>query len=177
MTISLFSVLMAYGTLLCRDVLENQEVSDFVEAYRYSTIREQSMAKYNDIVKPELVPIAQLLCEEARARWLTVVEAEDVLIDDISCIVIEFKDSEIRGSRPPNRCDSPLLPKPMYIHPSDSSAKTTKTVIRDPRRGSLLDNEEIRKTELATKLTAEMEDKKKANAEVRDPRRSSLSNI
>ena len=34
--------------------------------------------------------IAQMLCEEARLRWFTIVEEEDVFIDDISCVVIEF---------------------------------------------------------------------------------------
>jgi hypothetical protein len=33
-----------------------------------------------------------MLCEEARVRWLTVVEKEDVMIDDISAIVLEFSD-------------------------------------------------------------------------------------
>jgi len=31
-----------------------------------------------------------MLCEEARIRWLAIVEHEDVMIDDISAVIIEF---------------------------------------------------------------------------------------
>ena len=31
-----------------------------------------------------------MVCEEARYRWLSIVEEEDVFIDDISCVVVEF---------------------------------------------------------------------------------------
>ena len=72
------------------DMMENQEVSDFIEAFRARSIRGLEMPRYIDPVLGNNVCIAQLICEEARARWLSIVEAEDVLIDDISCIVLEL---------------------------------------------------------------------------------------
>ena len=44
----------------------------------------------DDGVTPSNSCIAHLLCEEARLRWLTLVECENVMIDDIGCVVIEF---------------------------------------------------------------------------------------
>lgn len=72
------------------DMMENQEVCDFVEAFRQRSVRGLQMPRYVDIVQPQNVCIAHLLCEEARARWLSIVEAEDVLIDDICCVVLEL---------------------------------------------------------------------------------------
>lgn len=42
------------------------------------------------MITPLNTNIARLLCEEARVRWLSVVEQEDVPIDDISAVVIEL---------------------------------------------------------------------------------------
>ena len=72
------------------DMMENQEVCDFVEAFRLKCVRNMRSASYVDVVEPGNVCISHLLCEEARARWLAIVEAEDVQIDDISCLVVEL---------------------------------------------------------------------------------------
>lgn len=72
------------------DVMENQEVCDFIEAFRQKCVRNIRTSSYVDVVEPINVCISHLLCEEARARWLSVVEAEDVQIDDISCLVVEL---------------------------------------------------------------------------------------
>lgn len=39
---------------------------------------------------PRCVSIAQLLCEEARVRWMAIAEYDEISIDDISVIVAEF---------------------------------------------------------------------------------------
>lgn len=70
------------------DVLSNTEVVNFVEAYRSISKRTQALPSEANIHE---CTIAQLLCEEARLRWLTLVQEEDVLIDDISAIVVELK--------------------------------------------------------------------------------------
>ena len=35
---------------------------------------------------------AHLLCEESRRRWVNMLRDEDGLIDDISCLLLEFKE-------------------------------------------------------------------------------------
>ncbi|OMJ88839.1 hypothetical protein SteCoe_9139 [Stentor coeruleus] len=73
------------------DVMENFEVVNFVEKFRGAT----SNCKSNYPAKTTNSTIARLLCEEARYRWLGVVEEDDVMIDDITCIVIELSYGEI----------------------------------------------------------------------------------
>jgi serine/threonine protein phosphatase PrpC len=72
------------------DVMDNDEVVQFVEAHRRSTQRSLGKSSTSE-VSPRTVCIAQLLCEEARVRWLGAVEQQGVVIDDISCIVLEFQ--------------------------------------------------------------------------------------
>lgn len=44
--------------------------------------------------KPENTPIAQFACEYARKNWFGIVCEEDVLIDDIGCVIVEFNGKE-----------------------------------------------------------------------------------
>ncbi|OMJ71989.1 hypothetical protein SteCoe_29665 [Stentor coeruleus] len=68
------------------DVMENIEVVNFVEKYKNQCIESTDLFP----AKPENSSIARMLCEEARYRWYGIIEAEDVMIDDISCIIIEL---------------------------------------------------------------------------------------
>jgi hypothetical protein len=43
--------------------------------------------------------IAHLLCEEARVRWKEIVEEEDVIIDDISVVVVELAAPPQQGQK------------------------------------------------------------------------------
>ena len=70
------------------DVMANDEVCAFIDQNRAISASEKS--KNPEIVLASEVPIAQLLCEEARTRWLSVIEVEDTVVDDISCIVVEL---------------------------------------------------------------------------------------
>jgi serine/threonine protein phosphatase PrpC len=71
------------------DVMENHEVIDFVEACRGLSKKTEALSSGE--VRPHSCTIAQLLCEEARLRWLTLVQEEDVLVDDISAVVVELR--------------------------------------------------------------------------------------
>jgi serine/threonine protein phosphatase PrpC len=71
------------------DVMENNEVIDFVEACRGYSRKTEDLT--SEEVRPHSCTIAQLLCEEARLRWLTLVQEEDVLVDDISAVVVELR--------------------------------------------------------------------------------------
>ena len=73
------------------DVMENEDVVTFVECYREKCLRDLESPTRSEIVSCKNSTIAQLLCEEARVRWYTIVENEDVMIDDISCVVLELQ--------------------------------------------------------------------------------------
>lgn len=121
------------------DVMENQEVADFVEAYRYSCVRDIQSPCVTDIIKPQNSTIAQLLCEEARTRWLSIVEEEDVLIDDISCVVTEIHESNVHLVLPPGRTNVPNLDAIDLPERQIASIPTSDAKLRDPRRSSVSD--------------------------------------
>lgn len=75
------------------DVMENEEVCAFIDQNR--AISACQKTKNPVIVQASEVSIAQLLCEEARTRWLSVIEAEDTVVDDISCIVVELTSKKL----------------------------------------------------------------------------------
>lgn len=69
--------------------MENQEVTDFVSKYRHIANHDLSKSSSTS-VNVDNSHIARLLSEEARLRWITVVENEGVIMDDISAIILEF---------------------------------------------------------------------------------------
>ena len=123
------------------DVMENSEVVDFVEAYRHACQQgNYSEAARGERSRPDNAPIAQLLCEEARMRWLTIVEEEDVIIDDISTVIIEFRESAVHIVQPPDRCQVPDMDaKDVPNLPEVASIPTANVKLRDPRRASVSD--------------------------------------
>lgn len=149
------------------DVMENQEVCDFVEAFRNKSLRDVSVPRQNEVVCPENVTIAQLLCEEARARWLSIVAAEDVLIDDISCVIVELQILAERKRTMPPRAAAPVR-EVEDVPGLEESVK--KGVVRpnDPRRNSTAATE---MPSVPTEVQVEPERK----AMVKDPRRSSIA--
>ena len=152
------------------DVMENQEVSDFVEAYRHKSLRGVAEPKPLPSVQPDTVAIAQLLCEEARARWIHVVEAEDVHIDDISCIILELQVGGEKKRRPPLRTMVPR--KDIVDVPGLERAVRHKTAFFvDPVREAYTP---LPDTERVTKIG---EEESSTGADVQDPRRSSVSLI
>ena len=71
------------------DVMENKEVTNFVDKYKGLCTESSGVNKVQ--VNESNSCVAEFLCEEARYRWLGVCKEEDVPIDDISAIVIEIK--------------------------------------------------------------------------------------
>lgn len=122
------------------DVMENQEAVDYVEAYRDSSLR-GTKTPSEEKCQPANTCIAQLLCEEARARWLFVVEEEDVLIDDISCVVLELKDSDVHYVLPPDRTSVPNMDGGDVEGVNYASIPASEVRLRDPRRNSMNDDE------------------------------------
>lgn len=72
------------------EVMKNEEVVNFVAKYRTLANRKFEISHEICDVTPNNSCISQLLCEEARVRWLKKVENEDGIIEDISCVIIEF---------------------------------------------------------------------------------------
>ena len=126
------------------DVMENQEVVDFVEAYRHSCLRDEPLSRNDTHCRPNNSSIARLLCEEARARWVYVVQAEDVLVDDISCAVIELQDSSVQYIFPPDHVLGPKISGKTEVGEefSPSSVPIASARMRDPRRNSMNDEDE-----------------------------------
>lgn len=71
------------------DVIDNEDVVTFVETYRGKCLASGSPP---EIVDCSNTIIAQLLCEEARMRWLAIITEEDVMLDDISCVILQFNE-------------------------------------------------------------------------------------
>lgn len=70
------------------DVFDNMEVINFVEKFKDKC--EGCIMNNSFPATCQNSNIARLLCEEARYRWFALVEAEDVHIDDISCIILDI---------------------------------------------------------------------------------------
>jgi serine/threonine protein phosphatase PrpC len=136
----LFIVIASDGIWHCMD---NSDVINFVEICRPMTCKEIIRHKDSEVSVANSC-IAQILCEEARVRWLQVVEAEDVEIDDISCVVVEvFTHQEPKKNVLKSKSVKVNMSekeKPVMIMEKNKRTGRTPTVkltnIRDPKRGS-----------------------------------------
>lgn len=72
------------------DVMSNKDVVNFIAGYKDQAKKVEIKDNVNNDVSLENSCIARLLCEEARVRWLTLVENENCIIEDITCVVLEF---------------------------------------------------------------------------------------
>lgn len=141
----LFVVIASDGIWHC---MENLDVINFVEFYRPLTCR-QIVKHRDENVNVSNSCIAQILCEEARARWLMVVEEEDVEIDDIGCIVIEifggFAHKSERKSKTVKLEKMKIDKREVILNKEKRSSGRHPTVkksgIRDPKRGSHVKSE------------------------------------
>lgn len=131
------------------DVMDNLEVVNFVEKFRKSC--QNNGANYP--AKTSNSTIARLLCEEARYRWFGVIEEEDVMIDDISCVILEFSNClnqkldeklEVEERKVKNF-------KSFAIQHALQMGKTEKAVRKDPTRGSMA-NDDSTLTEALSEL-------------------------
>ena len=68
--------------------MDNEDVVNYVELYREKASKAHQRVKDN--INVNNACIAQLLCEEARIRWLSIVEEDNTPIDDISCMIFEL---------------------------------------------------------------------------------------
>lgn len=129
--------------------MDNIEVINFVERFRHSS--QVSLPSSDFPARTSNSTISRLLCEEARYRWFGVVEEEDVIIDDISCVIIEINSLEpassqafdlmqeernVKNFKSINRIiDSPNLVD-VSLEIGENDANKPKAVRRDFKRGS-----------------------------------------
>ena len=135
----LFIVLASDGVW---DAMDNEDVGTFVECYRSRCKSSMNSCPLGSEVNFNNTCISQILCEEARMRWFTIVEEEDVMIDDISCVVLELKRSSgllTKHSKRPVPVEE--VPEKILEEPEEGlrRAPTLKEIaVRDPRRGSFV---------------------------------------
>ncbi|OMJ73820.1 hypothetical protein SteCoe_27402 [Stentor coeruleus] len=122
------------------DVMDNEDVVNFVECFRRKS-RADIVSNLGEEITLKNSCIAQILAEEARLRWFSIVEEEDVTIDDITCAVIEIQASGHtlvhHTKRPlPEEISLPLeLTQEMEFKRAPSIKEVT---IRDPKRSSVV---------------------------------------
>lgn len=143
--------------VLLRDVMTNEEVVQFVEMFRSRC--STSPNQHANPVTATRVTIAHLLCEEARYRWFGVVEEEDVMVDDISCLVLQLHfpnvaEKPMFGERISRMVNVSVVleesqeesisrvrivdPVRNSVSPTDEDRRVHKNVVRrDLRRGSI----------------------------------------
>lgn len=73
--------------------MSNEEVLNFLE--RFSGCSNPKGIKAQYPLKSSNATLSRLLCEEARRRWIKVVKSEGVMIDDISCLVLDLGEDSI----------------------------------------------------------------------------------
>jgi serine/threonine protein phosphatase PrpC len=73
------------------DVMENDEVVAFLERYRHAAQRNVTGPVVGPPASCTTATIAQMICEEARTRWFSILEHHQIFIADISCVVVEFR--------------------------------------------------------------------------------------
>ena len=128
------------------DVMDNEDVVNFVECYRGACKNEIQDIQDGEVNAHNSI-IAQLLVEEARLRWYIIVEEEDVVINDISCIIIEIKEA---GNIIRQHSKRPLPSQMSLLYEDNHEANvfrapTIKEVtIRDPKRGSVVSDNAMR---------------------------------
>lgn len=78
--------------------MDNTQVIHFLRDFKGSVQTHLSELPRGVAITEADTTLAHLLCEEARSRWQAVVEKEDVMVDDISCIVLDLSRSLAFGS-------------------------------------------------------------------------------
>ena len=122
------------------DTMDNHDVCNYVEYFRTKCLREHRKIPKGESISHKNSNIAHMICEESRTRWLSIVEEEDVLVDDISCIIIELNPGDNRAIL--NQKKAKIM---KFNAEGDSQAyiraPSIKEVrVKDPRRGTVVDS-------------------------------------
>lgn len=77
--------------------MNNEDVIKFLDDYSPKAASIPSSPS-SVTVTEQTTTLAHLLCEEARNHWVPIVEQEDVMIDDISCVVLELQGMDMASA-------------------------------------------------------------------------------
>jgi hypothetical protein len=99
-------------------------------------------------------------------RWLSIVAAEDVIIDDISCVIMELQILAERKSGMPQRIQT--VREVEDVPGLEEAVKKGRVRPNDPRRNSTVT------TEMPT-VPTDTQAEPERRAVVKDPRRSSIA--
>ncbi len=120
------------------DVMDSSEVISFVATYRTKCAKNMTRQP-NESVRPQNTIIAHLLCEEARMRWVQLIENEDVVIDDISCVILDFNTYKQIDTNTKRATISPESPsKPTIKATPSPTHKQVASPTSAKRRGIIL---------------------------------------
>ncbi|OMJ66874.1 hypothetical protein SteCoe_36138 [Stentor coeruleus] len=116
------------------DVMDNDDVINFIENYRRLCKSKTKISVQGHLVNPSNSSISQMLCEEARVRWFSIIKEEDVTIDDISCVILQLKDTPLKSHI---KNQNPIA-KPQILNENLETSKIKDYQNKDLKRGSLL---------------------------------------
>lgn len=136
------------------DVMENAEVMSFVATYRNRCAKTMTR-RTTDSVKLNNSIIAHLLCEEARLRWVELIETEDVVIDDISCIILDF--NTYKQIIPSKKSYSIHTESPVKSPGKDSSSqgKTTGKITPSPSKQDVVTPKAVKRKGIISQIKIE----------------------
>lgn len=86
--------------------------------------------------------IAHLLCEEARYRWFDIVEEEDVMVDDISCVVLQFHSPNVPALPSSTQRISRMTNISVMLEDSREEESISRPVSRDAKSSVAVEDEE-----------------------------------
>jgi serine/threonine protein phosphatase PrpC len=121
------------------DVMDNLEVVNLIERFRNTC--QNSGKDYP--AKTSNSTIARLVCEEARYRWFGIIEDDDVMIDDISCIIIELFYGESVLKCDERRIEDRKINKFRSIAIENAVKGQMGVVRKDPTRGSMASEQAV----------------------------------
>lgn len=116
------------------DVMDNDDVINFIENYRKLCKLKTRCSVQGHLVNPSNSSISQMLCEEARVRWFSIIKEEDVTIDDISCVILQLKDTPLKVHTKNQNLTTKLQSSNENLEPNKIQYYSNK----DLKRGSLL---------------------------------------
>jgi len=117
------------------DVMSNSEAVTFVDRFRHLCPLESSYSPSPSTpVSASNASISHLLCEEARYRWFGIVEQDDVMVDDISCLVLQLYSGAGQTLFPPENRFNRVV---HTLGDLEDSLGSTPKSLRDPPLNSL----------------------------------------
>jgi serine/threonine protein phosphatase PrpC len=89
-------VFLVFGSSGFWEAFDSQELVNYIEAYRGFCVKGIDIPPDDDFITFSNTCIAQLACEEGRSNWISKIEDEDAHMEDLSCVIIELKQVNLK---------------------------------------------------------------------------------